>query len=281
MVASARHEPFSRLPREFDASLATANAVSAYRCHDEYGAPEFGFVEDLHPTRHEPEQSVRAQLCSLPPFRGCRPFHPLGEGREPCRVNRFRNARLMTSGLAANAKKLDPSPRSLPPLVRVEDSHGHGWVGQQVPAMKGSGVRQEVQLEVRRIREERGVDVGSIPSGDRRDRAEFCLGQDAQHDRPNPPLRDAFSCPFDCRMLHSSDLSIRLRFHQRPDCSWIRMSRAMGSENATRPLTARALSSADTRVVASSHGQWQPRPCRCNITAPRTVYSMRAFEHAH
>src|SRR5438046_10531694 len=97
--------------------------------------------------------------------------------------------RLTTSGPLARAKELDSSPRVLPLLMGIEDRHGHRGIRQQVPAVECTGVRQEVQLEVRRIREERGVAVGPIPLRDRGDRAELCLGRDAAYDRPNPTLR--------------------------------------------------------------------------------------------
>src|SRR6267378_5923017 len=138
------HEPFCRLPREFDSSSVLPRAMSAYQCHDEHGASEFGFVEDLYPIGHELEQSVRVQSCGLPPFRGCHVSHPPGEGREPRSIGHLGSVRLTISGPVAGAKELNSPPGIFPPLIGIEDGHRHGWVGQQVPAVQRSRVRQEV-----------------------------------------------------------------------------------------------------------------------------------------
>ena len=70
------------------------------------------------------------------------------------------------------AEKLDSPPGILPPLLGIENRHRHGRIRGQVPAMERSGIRQEIQFHARRIGEERGADVGAVPAGNRRYRAE-------------------------------------------------------------------------------------------------------------
>jgi len=97
----------------------------------------------------------------------------------------------------ASPEKLNSPPWSIPVLGGVEDGHSHRGIRDEIPTVKRSGVRQEIQLEVRRVCEERGVDVRAVLPGYRRNRAELVAREDSDQARPDSPLGDVGPRPPD------------------------------------------------------------------------------------
>jgi hypothetical protein len=75
--------------------------------------------------------------------------------------------------------------------------------------MERSGIRQEIQFHARRIGEERGADVGAVPAGNRRYRAEPVRVEDLKETLLDSAAGDPFLPPFDRHLRRASDFVIK------------------------------------------------------------------------